>query len=61
MPLHTAWSNWFINYESNYAGNGNLQAFSNSLNLGALSAETLQLLVKEIDTVFLATNASRTS
>jgi hypothetical protein len=62
MPMHTTWSNWFINHERNDAGNSNLQAFSDSLSSEASNVEKLQSLVEEIeeiDTVILAADASR--
>jgi hypothetical protein len=58
MQTHSSWANWFINHGSNDAGNRNLQAFSNILSLGDLNNAKLQALVKEIDTVILAANAS---
>jgi hypothetical protein len=58
MPIHTTWSDWFINHESNDAGNRNLQAFSDSLSLVALNAEKLRSLFEEIDTIIFAANAS---
>ncbi len=59
MPMHTTWSDWSINHASNNTGNRNLQAFSNSLSLGASNAENLWSLVKEIKTVILTADASR--
>jgi hypothetical protein len=59
MQTHSSWANWFINHDSNYAGNRNLQAFSDILSLGASNKAKIQALVKEIDTVILAADASR--
>jgi hypothetical protein len=52
MTMHTTLSDWFVNHESNDTGNRNLQAFSNSLSLGALDAEKLQPLVKNWHSYF---------
>jgi hypothetical protein len=58
MQTHSSWANWLINHDSNDAGNRILQAFRNILSLGDSNYAKLQALVKEIDTVILATNAS---
>ncbi len=57
--MHSSWANWFINHESNGAGNRNLQAFINILSSGDSEEEKLKDLVGEMDTVILAANVSR--
>jgi hypothetical protein len=59
MQTYSSWANWFINYNSNDAGNRNLQAFSNILGSGDSNKAKLEALFKEINTVILAANSSR--
>jgi hypothetical protein len=57
--MHSSWANWFINHESNGTGNKNLQAFNDILSSGDSKEKKLKNLVKEINTVILATKVSR--
>jgi hypothetical protein len=59
MATHATWSNWFVNYASNNAGNQNLKAFSKILNLNDNNATKLWQLVEEIDPVILAADANK--
>ncbi len=54
MQMHSSWADWFINNDSNDAGNRNLQAFSDILSPGDSNKAKLQALVEEIDTVIFA-------
>jgi hypothetical protein len=59
VATHTTWSNWFVDHASNNAGNQNLKAFSKILRLNDNNATKLWQLVKEIDKVILAADASK--
>jgi hypothetical protein len=59
IHTHSSWTNWFINHESDDAGNINLQAFSDILSSGDSNEEKLKDLVDEIDTVILAAEVSK--
>jgi hypothetical protein len=58
MATHTR-SNWFVNHANNDAGNQNLKAFREILNLNNNNATKLRQLVEEIDTVILAAYANK--
>jgi hypothetical protein len=59
MQTHSSWVDWFINNESNDAGNWNLQAFSDILSSGDSNEAKLRALAEEIDTVILAADLNR--